>query len=359
VSSVTYSSSGIVSSARGAETDSFFAWPAGAFPVVPGATLVVVNGRAAVLEEGASEVRAVVRVAGASAAGRVVRGRFTPAVVAGGIDCRDEVLPGDGRVAAPGATDVLRTPARLFSSPDGADCSVSDAADLEANGVLLGAETGAGRVGGFFKLDPAVLTREVDVAGGFDADGLEARTLLAAATGRRTPAVVVAFPVPAVRVDRRGADSFAAAAAFEAILRRTDDVGVEGAGSFLRCGLAAIDASTSLVGPSMAGACSGRDMYSWKKLSLAVVWIESQLEGVEVIIPTLCRARGADYGCAKVMKRVIGEDMMQLDGDNIAILLTGSRAVSCDDIGRAFRPGRRVLSGRHDANDNASPHSSL
>ena len=221
------------------DAESFFVCPSGAFAAVPGAALVVVEGRApVVLVDDASDARGLARVE-ASAAGRVVRGRLAPAVVEGAIDCLDVVLPGDDRVAALGNAGVLRTVGFLFSSPDVTEDrsgSASEAVDLEAKPVLLAADAGAGRVGGLFKLDPTVLAREVALDSGFDAVAVEARALLVAAAGRRALAVTL----PLAAVGRRGGmASLLAEPALEAILRRTDDVGVEGAGSFFRCGLPA------------------------------------------------------------------------------------------------------------------------
>jgi len=223
-----------------AGTESFFACPLGAFAGL-GAALAVVEGRApVVLVDDASDARGVARVVGASAAGRVlvVRGRFAPAVVEGATDCRDVVFPGDDRVTALGNAGVLRAVDFLFSSPDVTDDrsgSASDAVALEDAPGLLAAVPGAGRVGGLLRLDPTVLTREVELDAGFDAVAVEARALLVAAVGRR--ALAVALPPTAVG-RRGGTGSLLAEAALEAILRRTDDVGVEGAGSFFLCGLA-------------------------------------------------------------------------------------------------------------------------
>jgi hypothetical protein len=216
-----------------------------------GAARVVADGRApGVRVEGASDARGVVRAVAGSAAGRVLAGLFAPAVVEGAIDCRDVAFPGDGRVAAPGSAGVLRAVVgRLFSSPEVTDDrsgSASDAAAREATPALLGAEPGAGRVGGLFKLDPTLLRREAEAGAGFDAldvDGLDA------AVGRR--AVAGALPVAAVG-RRGGADSLLAEGAWEAILRRTDDAGVEGAGSFL--GVVGVLGTLELA--SLAGGCS-------------------------------------------------------------------------------------------------------
>jgi hypothetical protein len=231
------------------DTESFFACAIGAL-VAPGAARVVVEGRVlVVLVEGASDVRGVARAVGASAAGRVVRGRFAPAVVEGASDCLDVVLPGDARVAALGKPGVLRTVVgRLFSSPevtDDSSGSASDAVAREDTPGLLTAEPGAGRVGGLFRLDPTVLTREVELVSGFDAPEMEALAVLVVdvdAVGLRALAVT---PAPAAAVGRRGGTG---SLLEEAIIRRTDDAGVEGAGSFL-FGVT----GTPLALPSLAG----------------------------------------------------------------------------------------------------------
>lgn len=224
-----------------AGTEGFFACPIGAFVVVPGAALVVVAGRVpVVLVAEASDARGVARVVEASAAGRVVRGRFAVVVVEeGASDCLDVVFPGDDRVAVLAVAGARRTVVFLFSSPEVTDDrsgSASDAVDLEASPVLLADEPGTGRVGGLFKLDPTVLTRDVELESGFDAVAVGARALLDVVVGRRAPTVAV----PDVVVGRRGGTpSLLVEPAFEAILRRTEDVGVEGAGNFFRSGLPA------------------------------------------------------------------------------------------------------------------------
>lgn len=232
-------SSWVIASCEGVETDSFFACPEGAFVAVPGAALAVVAGReAVVLAEGARDERVVPRVVGceASAAGREVRGRFAAVEEEGASDDLEDTFPGGDRIAEPAIAGVLRAAGFLFSSPDVTDDSsgsASDAVDLEANPPLLAADPGAGRVGGLFKLDPTVPVRDMELDEGFDAL-IEGRAVLAAAAGRRAPTVAV----PPVVVGRRGGTaSLPAEPNCEAILRRTDDVGVEGGGSFLRCGL--------------------------------------------------------------------------------------------------------------------------
>jgi hypothetical protein len=223
--------------------EGFFACPIGALVAEPGAARVVVDGRVPVVlvaDADASDARGVARIFDASAAGRVVRGRFVVEVVAGAIEGLDVVFPGEARVAAPAVPGVLRTAVLLFSSPEVTDDrsgSASDAAaDLDTNVVLLAVVPGTGRVGGLFKLDPTVLTRAVELLDGFDALEIDGRALLDAAVGRRAPAAAA----PAVVVGRRGRiASLLAEPALEAILRRTEDVGVEGAGNFFGSGLPA------------------------------------------------------------------------------------------------------------------------
>jgi hypothetical protein len=205
---------------------------------VPGAALAVVVGRAAVVfEEEASEERPVARVVEceASAMGRVVKGRFAAVEEEGASDDLESAFPGGDRIA-PVAAGILREAGFLFSSPEVTDessGSASEAVDLEVNPPLLAADPGTGRVGGLFRLDPTVLVRETELDDGFDALN-EGRAVLAAAAGRRAPTVAV----PLVVVGRRGGTaSLPAELDCEAILRRTEDVGVEGGGSFLRCGL--------------------------------------------------------------------------------------------------------------------------
>jgi hypothetical protein len=226
----------------GGAPESFFAWAAGAFAAAPpiAALVVAVEGRVPVVRvDEASDARGA-RVVAGSAAGRVVRGRFAAAVVVeGASDWRDVGFPGDARVVvvAPG---VLRTAEGfLFSSPevtDDSSGSASDAVDLDVNPVRLTAAPGTGRVGGLFKLDPAALTRDVVLVVGLDAL-VGARAVLVDTVGRRAPTGAV--PLDVVVGRRGGTPSLLAEAAFEAILRRRVDVGVEGAGSFLRCGLPA------------------------------------------------------------------------------------------------------------------------
>jgi len=225
-------------------TDAFFACAIGVFAAAPIAALVVVvDGRVpVVLVEAASDARGVARAVDASAAGRVVRGRLAVVVVEGAIDCRDVAFPGEDRVAAVAVPAVLRTAVVfLFSSPevtDDSSGSASEAVARELIPVRLTAAPATGRVGGLFRLDPRVLTRDVEVVEGLDADAVEARAVLAVddAAGRRAP---TAAGVPAVVVGRRGGTEslLAEAPALEAMLRRSDDVGVEGAGNFFGSGL--------------------------------------------------------------------------------------------------------------------------
>jgi hypothetical protein len=119
-----------------------------------------------------SDARGVVLVAELSPAGRVVvRGRFAVDVVAAGRKVGG--LPGDALEAAVEVRVVLRAAGRLFSSPDVTDdrsgSASEPAVDLEASPVLLATVPGGGRVGGLFKLDPAVPDRIVALASGFDA----------------------------------------------------------------------------------------------------------------------------------------------------------------------------------------------
>jgi hypothetical protein len=223
--------------------DSFFACPADGFVAVPGTALVVVvvEGRAPdVRVEEASDARGVMRVVDASAAGRVVRGRFAVAFVEGAMDCREVVLPGDDLVAPAAVPGVLRTAVGfLFSSPEVTEDnsgSASDAVALELIPARLGAVPGTGRVGGLLRLDPTVLTRDVELVVGFDAVVEVRAALVVDAVGRRAPTAAVLLVVV---VGRRGGigSLLAEEPALDAILRRTDDVGVEGAGNFFRSGL--------------------------------------------------------------------------------------------------------------------------
>lgn len=235
----THASSGMVAAASGAgfaaeATEGFFVWEIGALDVELGVALVAVVGRVVVdLVDEASDVRGVVFVVDVSAAERDVKGRFAAVVPEGAmVDLRSDaaVLPGEDLVAAVEDSVVLRAAGLLFSSPDVMDDSSGSASDvvgLEVKPVLLAAVPGAGRVGGLFKLDPAVLLRIVEVPRGLDAV-VEARAVVEdAAVGRRAPTVAV----PPGGGRRGGTLSVFAVAedVDEAILRRAEgDEGVEG-----------------------------------------------------------------------------------------------------------------------------------
>lgn len=180
-------------------------------------------------------------------------------------------MAGDGRVAPAAVTGALRTVAFFFSSPDVSDERSGSASDvvLEDNAVLLAAAVvvvAGGRVGGLFRLPPTVLVREVELEGAFVAPVAVLAVLVDDAAGRRAPPAVVALVV----VGRRGGTVSLEAdeGAFEAILRRTDDVGVEGAGSFFAWGLAMTKLSDApllpapwfgtgdSIGRSSSGACA-------------------------------------------------------------------------------------------------------
>lgn len=245
---VAYSSSEVVSLAAavggGTEAEGFFICPATLAAVLGAALVVVVEGReAVVLVEEASDARGAVRlVDDASAAVRVVRGRFAVVVVA--VDEASDglevaVFPGDARVAVPDTRGVLRTVGFLFSSPDVTDDNSGSASEvvLDDNAVLLGTVPGAGRVGGLFKLDPIVLVRDVELDSGLVELAVAVRVVFV--DGR--VALVVAAPGRRGATDLEPARGSLAAddEALEAIFRRTEDVGVEGAGNFFRCGLPA------------------------------------------------------------------------------------------------------------------------
>jgi hypothetical protein len=239
---MTHASSGVSSvsgaGGGGAETDSFFAFPDGAFGVAPTARVPAMGRVEVGRVDGAREARGAVRVVAASAGGRVVKGRLAAVVVVveGAIDCRDVGLTGDGREAVDDVTGVRRTAVLFFSSPDVTDERSGSASDavLEDEMVLRAAVPGDGRVGGLFRMEPLVLVRGVDVVGAFDALVAVRAVLVDAVAGRRALAAV-----PLAAVGRRGGTaSFEAdEGAFAAIFRRTDEVGVEGVGSFLGCGL--------------------------------------------------------------------------------------------------------------------------
>jgi hypothetical protein len=221
-----------VAGADGAVTESFFACAAGAFAAAPpiAALVVAVDGRVPVVRvDEASDARGA-RVVGASAAGRVVRGRFAApvlVVVEGASDCRDVGFPGDARVVV--VAGALRTAeGLLFSSPDVTDDSsgsASDAVDLEARPVRL--TPGTGRVGGLLRLELVVPTRGVELMVGLDAP-VAVRVVVVDTVGRRAGAV----PLDVVVGRRGGTPSLLAEAALDAICRLIEEVGVEGAGNF-------------------------------------------------------------------------------------------------------------------------------
>jgi hypothetical protein len=186
-----------------------------------GALGVAVGREAIDLADEASDVRDAALDAGLSTEGRVVRGRFAGAVVVVGRAA--VVFPGEDLVVAAEANVVLRAVGLLFSSPEVTDDrsgSASDAAaDREAKAVFLATVPAAGRVGGLFKLDPAVAVRVVELEGAFDAaEALAVRD----AAGRRAGA-----EVPLVVVGRRGGiESLEVDDALDAILRRAGEAGV-------------------------------------------------------------------------------------------------------------------------------------
>jgi hypothetical protein len=221
-----------------ADTDSFFACPTGTFGVVPGARAAAIGRVVGGLEDDeAKDARGVARAVDASPFGRVVEGRVAVVdVVDGAIDCLDAGFPGDARGVNPDVIGALRTAGFLFSSPDVTDERSGSASDvpLDVNPGLLAAVPGAGRVGGLVKLPPTALVRDVELGAGLDAL-VEVRALFVdTAAGRRALAAV---PPDAVVVGLRGgtASFEPELGAFDAIFLRTDEVGVEGAGSFLGC----------------------------------------------------------------------------------------------------------------------------
>lgn len=149
-------------------------------------------------------------------------------------DALEVGFPGDARVVVPG---VLRTVARLLSSPEvneESSGSASDDAVLLASPVFLTAVPPGGRVGGLFRLDPTVLVREVALEPGFDAI-VDGRVLVDDAAGRRAPTGAVALVVVGLRGGTASLEP--EEGALEAILRRIEEVGVEGVGNFFCCGL--------------------------------------------------------------------------------------------------------------------------
>ena len=183
VSSAVSSGSEAAGGRAEAGADSFLACPASAFgpvAVVRAAAAAEVLAAAVGrvlggLAEGPREARGA-RVVAASAAARVVEGRFAVAVAVAAEDESeglDAGFPGDGRAAAADATGGLRTGGLfLLSSPDVTDDSSGSWSDavLDDEIVLRAAVLGAGRVGGLLMLDPpTALVREVEVAGGLTA----------------------------------------------------------------------------------------------------------------------------------------------------------------------------------------------
>lgn len=228
-----------------AETDGFFACAVCAFGAVAvvRALAATADGRVvAGLVVEAREVRGA-RVVAASAAGRVVEGRFA-AVAAVAVEDASEALDaglaGDGRVAVVDVTGGLRTVVGFFllSSPDVTEDTSGSASEavLDEEMVLRAAVPATVRVAGLPTVDPTVLVREVELEGGFAALVVVRVVLVVGAVGRRAAVAVVL-----VTVGRReaAASLVAGEGPFEAILRRTDEVGVEGAGSFFGRGLPA------------------------------------------------------------------------------------------------------------------------
>lgn len=187
---------------------------------------MVVDGRAVVVVrvDDDKDARGVARAAALSTEGRVVRGRFA-AVAVDAVGRVVVVFAGEDLVAELEASVVRRAAGFLFSSPDVTDersGSASEAVVLDANAGFRTTVPGAGRVGGLFKLDPAVDVRVVELEGGFDAV-VAVRVVLDAA-GRRAAA-----PAPMTVVGRRGGTgSFAVDEEFEAILRRAGEAGEAG-----------------------------------------------------------------------------------------------------------------------------------
>jgi hypothetical protein len=259
------SSSGIASLISGAggaateETDDFFACEGAARGALLGAVDVAaaVDGRVDdVFVDDASDARGVALLVGPSMEGRVVRGRFAAVVVVVGRAAA--VFPGEDRIAVPGVSVVLRAVGLLFSSPEVTEDrsgSASDAAaERDARPVFLAAVPGAGRVGGLFRLDPAVVVREAALGVVLDAveDVFAARDDDAA--GRRAGA-----EVPLAAVGRRGGIESFEVDDEEAILRRAGDVvvvvGARPALCGVRSGLGA-GASPAAVSLGRGGASS-------------------------------------------------------------------------------------------------------
>lgn len=211
-----------------------------------------------------SDVRGV-RAVVPSVPGRVVGGRFAAAVVEAALGLAAVVFPGDALVPAIEDKVVLRAAGFLFSSPDvteGNSGSASEAADLEAKPGFLATVPGAGRVGGLFRLDPAVDVRVAD----FDAV-VGALAVVDDAVGRRAAAVPLV-----IAVGRRGGTGSLDVDedAFEAILRRAVDEGVVGArGLFcvLGASAAAAGATASPVASLGASAMASLGAHNERKLS--------------------------------------------------------------------------------------------
>ena len=249
--------------------------------------------------EGAREVRGA-RVVAASVAGRVVEGRFAVLVAVAVEDASeglDAGLPGDGRVAVLAVTGVFRTVVGFFlpSSPDVTEDTSGSASEavLDEEIVLRAAVPGVGRVAGLFSVDPTVLVREVELEVGFVVLVVVRVVLVAGATGRRAAAAVVL-----ATVGRRVAAASLAAGEgpFEAILRLTDEVGVEGAGSFFGTGLPA------------------------GKLSEAAFSMRSEWAQGPALISALCErlAVGAGKRNAETMERATVLEMLSWAGQHAA-----------------------------------------
>lgn len=221
--------------------DNFLACPVGTFDAAAVVRTVVVLAAAAGrvvagLVEEAREARGA-RVVAVSTEGRVVEVRFAAVVavvVEDASDGLDAGLLGDGRATVADATDGLRTVVDFFllSSPDVTEDTSGSASEavLDDEIVLLAAVPGTERVGGLLRVDATVLVREVELEGGFAAVVVVRVVPVDGATGRRAAAAGVL-----VTVGRRvaAASLEAGEGPLEAILRRTDEVGIEGAGSFL------------------------------------------------------------------------------------------------------------------------------
>lgn len=233
---------------------------------------MVVDGRVvAGLVAPESEARGVARVVELSpAAGRVlVRGRFAAAVDEAAVEVRVvpemEVLEDAGDLVPAAVEDspVRRTVGFLFSSPEVMEAmsgSDSEAVDLCVRPVRLAVVPGAGRVGGLFRLEPAVPERIVELASGREAVVEALAVPVVDVVGRRAEAAV---PAAAVVVGRRGGTGSLeeAAGALEAILRRVVVEGeageaLETAGGLFSWGASAGRASGSPAASLAAGGTS-------------------------------------------------------------------------------------------------------